>query len=308
MNNVDKHASAYVAAIDLGSNSFHLVVTQFTGTEFKKIKKLGCKVQLAAGLNKDNQLSLEAMQRGWSCLESFAAQLKKYSQIKVRALATCALRQAHNRQEFLTQAERILNVPIELISGEDEARIIHLGASRTMAKYSSHTLLVDIGGGSTEIIVAHDNQPQALFSLPLGCVTFSRDYFPNGHINATYFAQAVAAAQQHLQPIAATLKSLGWQYSFGSSGSSSSFVQIMQARQQGHGSLFSRAQLEQLKRDVLALSHIDEIQFAGLKPERRSIFIGGLVIMLAVFEALNLNEMRYVDAALREGALWSLVV
>lgn len=301
-----QHADDLIAAIDLGSNSFHMVVAQELQGEIRTIEKRGQKVQLAAGLDAKGHLSEEAQQRGLNCLREFAQRIQGMNPERVSVLATNALRAARNRQEFIERAEAILGYPIEVIAGREEARLIYLGVSHTLADDQGKRLVVDIGGGSTEFIIGAKFEPKALESLHMGCVSYTKRYFPGGNINQANFKEAVSAAKQELQNIAADYKKLGWKNAVGSSGTIRAAEQAVVENGWSSEGL-TLAGLKKLHQRMMAFDHIDDVALPGVKPERAQVFVGGLAILMAVFETLEIDQMVYSDGALREGALWDLM-
>lgn len=295
-----------IAAVDLGSNSFHMVVAQEFQGEIRTLEKRGQKVQLAAGLDADGRLSEEAQQRGLECLREFGQRLQGMNPKRVSVLATNALRAARNRQEFIDRAESVLGYPIEVIAGREEARLIYLGVAHTLADDAGKRLVVDIGGGSTEFIIGERFEPLALESLHMGCVSYTRQFFPDGKITEERFDEAVAAASQELLNIETNYKQLGWQSAVGSSGTVRAAEQALQENGWETEGI-TAAGLKKLRKQMLQYKTTDDVALAGVKPERRQVFIGGLAILQAVFDTFGLERMVYSDGALREGALWDLV-
>lgn len=295
-----------IAAIDLGSNSFHMVIAQEFQGEIRTLERRGQKVQLAAGLDERNYLSEEAQQRGLDCLKEFAQRVQGMNPERVSVLATNALRAARNRKEFIDRAETILGYPIEVISGREEARLIYLGVSHTLADDGGKRLVVDIGGGSTEFIIGAKFEPKLLESLHMGCVSYTKKYFPDGNITAARFKEAVSAAQQELQNIETQYKELGWKYAIGSSGTIRAAEFAAVSNEWSSDGLSFKA-LKTIRDRILAFETLDDVELEGVKPERRQVFIGGLAILFAVFKTFDIEHMVYSDGALREGALWDLV-
>lgn len=295
-----------IAAIDLGSNSFHMVVAQEFQGEIRTLEKRGQKVQLAAGLDDNNQLSEAAQQRGLECLREFAQRIQGMNPERVSVLATNALRAARNRQEFIVRAEEILGYPIEVIAGREEARLIYLGVSHTLADDQGKRLVVDIGGGSTEFIIGSRFEPKALESLHMGCVSFTQRFFKDGLITIGHFQEAVNAARQELQNIESAYKKLGWKNAVGSSGTIRAAEQAVMENGWSQEGL-TRDGLNQLRQRLLQFNHVDEVDLPGVKPERAQVFIGGMAILTAIFDTFDIEVMTYSDGALREGALWDLV-
>lgn len=294
-----------IAAIDLGSNSFHMVIAREFHGEFRILEKRGQKVQLAAGLDEHFQLSEEAQQRGLNCLREFAQRIQGMEPTRVSVLATNALRAARNRQAFIDRAEFILGYPIEVIAGREEARLIYLGVSHTLADDQGNRLVVDIGGGSTEFIIGERFEPKALESLHMGCVSFTKRFFNDNQITEKGFENAKAAARQELLNIETSYKKLGWDSAVGSSGTIRAAEQAAVALGWSTEGL-TRQALDKLIKQTLKFDTLDDVSLPGVKYERRQVFIGGLAILKAVFETFEIERMIYSDGALREGALWDL--
>lgn len=300
-----KHFSM-IAAIDLGSNSFHMVLAKADHGEIRILERLGEKVQLAAGIDEQRLLSEEAMQRGLDCLRRFAQLIIGLPEGAVRIVGTNALREARNRGEFIRRAEAILGHPVEVISGREEARLIYLGVSHSSADTPGKRLVVDIGGGSTEFIVGQRFEPLLRESLQMGCVSFTQRYFRDGKITPARYAQAYTAARLELMGIEHALRRLGWQEALGASGTIRAIGLVLKEAGQGNGGI-NPAGLTWLKRKVLKLGEVEKLDLPGIKPDRRSIFPAGLAIMEAISDALSLEGMSHSEGALREGVLYDLL-
>lgn len=170
------------AAVDLGSNSFHMVIARVVDGAMQIIGRLKQRVHLADGLGADNKLSEEAMERGLSCLSLFAERLQGFSPSSVCIVGTHTLRQAQNAADFLKRAEKVIPYPIEIISGNEEARLIFMGVEHTQPE-KGRKLVIDIGGGSTELVIGENFEPRLVESRRMGCVSFAQLYFPGGVIN-----------------------------------------------------------------------------------------------------------------------------
>lgn len=295
-----------IAAVDLGSNSFHMVIAREYQGEFRTLERRGHKVQLAAGLDENNILSEEAQQRGLDCLREFSQHLQGIEPYKVSVLATNALRVARNRKQFTERAAAILGYPVEVISGREEARLIYLGVSHTLPKAAGKRLVIDIGGGSTEFIIGTGSEPSMLESMHMGCVSFTRRFFANGEINEKNFANAIDAARQELMSIEASYKKMGWDQAVGSSGTIRAVEQALVGNGWETEGITSLG-LKKLRKQLLQFERIDDIAIPNIKPERRQVFVGGVAILTAAFEALGIERMVYSDGALREGVLWDLL-
>lgn len=295
-----------IAAIDLGSNSFHMIVARLDQGEIRPLERLGEKVQLAAGLDEEGCLSEDAQQRGLDCLSRFAQYTKHLNVGKVRVVGTNALRSAHNRENFIKRAQQILSHPIDVISGREEARLIYLGVSHTHADDFGRRLVVDIGGGSTEFIIGQRFEPQLLESLHMGCVVYSQRFFQDGTLTGRQFQEAYYAARLELLNIAAPYKEAGWEDVVGSSGTVKSIQNVLFAMGLTQSGITAEG-MEELRKQVIAIGHIDKVEFPGLKPERANIFPAGLAILMAVFDAFKIDRMCHSEGALREGLLYDMV-
>ncbi|KAA8731911.1 exopolyphosphatase [Acinetobacter qingfengensis] len=296
-----------LAAIDMGSNSFHLAIARVDHGEVKKVASMSEKVQLAAGLDENNYLNEAAQQRGLACLSRFVGRLSAVPTNRLRIVATNALRQAENGSEFIQKAAEILPKPIEIIAGREEARLIYLGVSHTMVN-GARRLVIDIGGGSTEFIIGEEFEPIMTESLQMGCVAYSKAYFPEGEISEKVFDKAVVAARKELSAIASAYLNTGWNTVVGSSGTIKACRHILvnmglsdeQQNVTFHG-------LKKLKDRLLKFKHISEIDFEGLRDDRRAVLPAGLAILYAIFDVLGIESLAYSDGALREGVMYDLL-
>lgn len=303
-NSTPKHFPL-IAAIDLGSNSFHIVLAETQQREIRIIKRIGAKVQLAAGLNEQLQLQDDAMQRGLECLRDFSELIHQLPQGAVRAVGTSSLRIARNRQTFIQRAEKVLGHPIDIISGREEARLIYLGVAHSLADAPNQRLVVDIGGGSTEFIIGQQFKSQLRGSLQIGCVTLTQRFFTDGIVTPQRYTQAYTAARLELLELEHSLLRMGWQDTVGASGTIRSIGLALAKAGLTQGEINSSG-LNWLKQQVLDIADINKIDIPGIKAERSSILPAGLAIMEAIFDALKVNQMTPCDSALREGILYDL--
>lgn len=296
-----------LAAIDMGSNSFHLAIAKVDHGEVKKVVSMSEKVQLAAGLDEDENLTEAAQQRGLACLARFVGRLSSVQTNRLRIVATNALRQAKNGHEFMQKAAEILPKPIEIIAGREEARLIYLGVSHTMAN-GGRRLVVDIGGGSTEFIIGEEFEPIHTESLQMGCVVFTNRFFPNGDISHKSFQKAFVAACKELTAIANTYRAEGWDTAVGSSGTIKACRQIMiNMGLSDEQESITREGLEKLKDKLLKYKHVSDLDFDGLKEDRRAVLPAGLAILYAIFEVMEIDRLMFSDGALREGVMYDLL-
>lgn len=294
-----------VAAVDLGSNSFHMTIAKVIDGGLLTMGRLKERVQLAAGLYEDDVLSDEAIMRGVSCLQMFGQRLKGMPPSAVRAVGTNTLRKAKNASTFLQLGGQALGFPIEVIAGKEEARLIYAGVAHTSAE-KDRRLVIDIGGGSTEIIVGTGFTPEVLSSLQMGCVAYAGKFFADGQISKSRFKDAQTQCYLELQTIEQQYRHIGWKNSIGSSGTVVCISDVLRALGQDDGVITLKG-LYQLRDQVLSVKSAQDLQLPGLSEDRRLIFVPGLAILLSCFEILGIIEMRATDAALREGLLYELV-
>ena len=297
-----------LAAIDLGSNSFHMVVAQLVQGEMRTIEKMSEKVQLAAGLDEQHYLSAEARERGLECLRRFSQRIASMQAQSIRVVGTNALRAARNANQFIHAAEQILGCPVEVVAGREEARLIYLGASHTLADDLGPRLVVDIGGGSTEFIIGERFETREAESLHMGCVSFRNHYFPDGTITAERMDSAITHAKQELLNIQQHFRARGWENCVGTSGSIKAIQSVV-----GNLSLaledggISRDAMEQLRAKLVTLGRVEQLESLGVREDRRSIFPAGFAILLAAFQSLSIQSMSFADGALREGLLYDII-
>lgn len=296
-------ASLY-AAIDLGSNSFHMLVVREVAGSIQTLSRIKRKVRLAAGLNSHNVLSPEAMERGWQCLRLFAERLQDIPQNQIRVVATATLRLAVNADEFLAKAEEILSCPVQVIRGEEEARLIYQGVAHTTGG-ADQRLVVDIGGASTELVAGTGAQANSLFSLSMGCVTWLDRFFNDRNLTQENFTAAEAAASDILEPILTELKRNSWKVCVGASGTVQALQEIMLA--QGMDERITLPKLQQLKQRAIQCGRLEELEIEGLTLERALVFPSGLAILIAIFKRLDIECMTLAGGALREGLVYGML-
>lgn len=296
-----------IAAIDLGSNSFHMAVAKLEHGHIRVVDSLSEKVQLAAGLDGQNNLTAEAFERGLACLSRFNQHLVGVAPDRIRIVATNALRVAKNAKVFAAAAQAIIDHPIEVIAGREEARLIYLGVAQT-SHAKGRRLVVDIGGGSTEFIIGKGIVPRLTESLHMGCVSFTQRYFADGKISAKSLDRAILAARQEIAGIAPDYLGAGWDCAIGSSGTIKAVRGVLQSM--GLASpdgCITADGLMQLRQVILRAAHTDELDLPGLKEDRKPILPAGFAIISAIFQSFCLQEMAYSDGALREGVLYDLI-
>jgi exopolyphosphatase/guanosine-5'-triphosphate,3'-diphosphate pyrophosphatase len=278
-----------------------MVIARRLGVDLQLIDRLRDPVQLASGLQEDNTLDQDSQERALECLARFGERVKRVPSDCVRAVGTNTLRRARNIRSFLTRARAALGHDIEVLPGREEARLIYLGVAHASADDSTRRLVVDIGGGSTECIIGERFQPIRTDSLFMGCVGFSRRFFPDGEISRKKFDAAKVAAELELQPIVRRYRQLGWQSCVGASGT----IRAIEAIVREHsGTPITRAGLDRLERAIIDAGRFDRLTFLSLEPDRRNVLAGGLAILSAVVDMFDVDEMQASAGALREGLLW----
>lgn len=292
------------AVIDLGSNSFHMMIAQVVAGSVQIIGRVKRKVRLASGLDENMELSKEAMLRGWECLDLFAERLQDIPKENIRIAGTATLRLAKNVSVFLKKAEQILGLPIEIITGEREAQIIYKGVSYTSSRKIKR-LVVDIGGASTELIAGDGDAPIICKSLDVGCVTYLERYFPGGYLSESNYTEAIAAAELEISSIRDLYKDFDWQEEVGASGTVQAIQEIL--IHQGHDEIITLERLVAIMQQSITYGVIDNLTIPGLVKDRRMVFPSGVAILIAIFRQLNLKGMTLAGGALREGQLYSML-
>ena len=294
-----------LAAVDLGSNSFHLIVARIEHGEIRPTQALSEKVQLGAGLD-GHVLSQSAIDTGLDCLRRFSQVLNSVAPERLRVVGTNALRRARNRRDFTEPARRILGAPVEVIYGREEARLVYLGVAHTLADDRRARLVVDIGGGSTEFAIGERFEPRQLESLQVGCVTYSRECFPDGELNKRNYMRASERACLEISHIRRDFQRKHWEEAVGSSGTLQAIEGILGAESWSDGTI-TRKGLQRMRKALLRYRRFDDIELAGLSAARRSVIAAGLAISEAVFDVLEIDVMRSSPGALREGVIYDLV-
>ena len=303
--NTDIESDTY-AAVDLGSNSFHMLVARREHGEMRVLDRIKEMVRLGGGLDSDGNLNPEVRQRALECLSRFGQRLRGIPANNIRAVGTQTFRRLKKANEFLLDAEQALECPVDIIAGREEARLIYLGVTQWIAGHQQKQLVIDIGGGSTELIIGEGFEPLEMESLQFGCVAVTNRFFADGTITAKKLKKAQRAVAAELQEIQTVYRKSGWQKAIGSSGTIRSAAAICEANGWGKKGITPKA-LENLKQKALSFDTISDIEIAGLSDRRQPVFIGGLAILLACFKALHIKELVISPYALREGLLHDLL-
>jgi exopolyphosphatase/guanosine-5'-triphosphate,3'-diphosphate pyrophosphatase len=299
-------AAEIYAAIDLGSNSFHLLVAKRTHGELRVLDRIKEMVQLGGGLDASGRLDEATRMRAIDCLARFGQRLRGIPAENIRAVGTQTLRRMHNANSFLMVVETALGCPVDIISGREEARLIYLGVSQGVAGSNDRRLVIDIGGGSTEIIVGSGQLARELESLQFGCVFVTRQFFPDGRIDQERWQRALGAVRAELQEFQLRYRQAGWDRAIGSSGTIRAVAEISRANGWGDRHITTRG-LAKLCQRLLDCGHAQAIDLAGLSERRRPVIAGGVIILQACFDALGIETMEVSPFALREGVLHDLL-
>ncbi len=295
-----------LAAVDLGSNSFHMLIARVVHGELHILDRMRETVRLAAGLDEEKRITPAARERALACLERFGQRIADLPEQAVRAVGTNTLRRARNARGFLRKGARALGHPIEVLPGREEARLIYLGVAHDLSDDAGRRLVVDIGGGSTECIVGERFEPLLADSLHMGCVSFSETYFSGGATDRERFRQAEIAARLELQSIERSYRAEGWDEAVGSSGTINSVAEILRLNGWSKGGI-SRAGLRRLRKILVAAGHVGRLELPGLAPDRAPVLPGGVAILIALFDSLGVEHLRTSSFALREGLLYDLL-
>lgn len=294
------------ATIDLGSNSFRLLIAKVREDKIlAPVDQIKETVRLAAGLDEENKLSDEAIERGLDVLSRFAERIVGFKKSRVRAVATSTLRVAVNANKFIEAANKILGFTVEVISGLEEARLIYIGATHSLAYSLSRRLIIDIGGGSTEFILGKGYDPEIMESMTIGCVSYNQRYFNDGNLTKANFDNAIFAARSRIQVMEHMLAKRTWESVVGTSGTAKTFYDL--CMENNLAEQITLPALHKLKDLLIGCKNINNCTLNGLKDDRKPVVAGGLAIMIAIMEELHIESMTIADGALREGVMYDLL-
>jgi exopolyphosphatase/guanosine-5'-triphosphate,3'-diphosphate pyrophosphatase len=295
-----------VAAVDLGSNSFHMIVCKLEDGKLRTIDRLKEMVRLASGVDNKRNINKETQKRALECLERFGQRIRDFPAGSVRIVGTNTLRMAKNSQQFIAKAEKALGHPIEIIAGIEEARLVYQGVANSLGSNANLRFVMDIGGGSTEYIIGKEDTAQVKESLNMGCVTVSNLFFKEGVISKKAFKKATVFAQQKLNPHQRKYNHKNWDEAIGASGSLRSIHKVLMATKWSNNGITTDG-LEKLVEHIVDCKHIDELKLPELDEERLPVFVGGVAIVYATFIELGIEQMTVSDGALREGLVHDLL-
>ena len=295
-----------LAVVDLGSNSFRLEIGRVEGDQVYQLDTWRETLRLGAGFDSKGRLKPAAMQAALACLARFRERLSGLHPAAVRVVATNAFRVARNAREFLARAERAIGLPIDVISGHEEARLTYFGVAHELPRSHEPRLVIDIGGGSTEFIIGRGLEPDRLDSLRIGCVEMTQRFFPEGEITRAGLDAAETVARVEIEAIARGFGPSLWREAYASSGTAVALADILEKNAFSAGGI-TPSGLARLRRRMLGAGHISRLRLNALKGERAPVLAGGLAIMSAAVAELGIERIDAVGGALRLGVLYDLL-
>ena len=295
-----------LAAVDLGSNSFRLEIGRIEHGQFYRTEYLKETVRQGGGLDDNRNLTAEAMQRGWDCLARFGERLAGFTEGEVCAVATQTLREARNRDVFLSAGSTLLGFPIDVISGREEARLIYQGVAQALPDSNERRLVIDIGGRSTELILGTGLESRQMESYRVGSIAWSMRYFTDGQFSKRAFQMAEIAAKAVLDESLTIYQPDQWDLAYGSAGTVNAVGDVLVAAGWPSGSV-SRDGLDWLLDKLLAAQSTDRLRLPGMREDRKAIIGGGLSILRALFDLLGITRLEQTTGGLRHGLLMDLM-
>ena len=300
-----------IAAIDVGTNSFHLVVASVDAEgHLEVLTREREPVRLGSGGEDMKRLEPDAMDRGISTLGRMRRIAVHAGATNVTAVATSAVREADNRSEFVERARVEADVDIEVVSGVEEARLIHLGVLAAVPLLDKRHLLIDIGGGSTEFVIGDGAQPLLLRSLKLGSIRLTDRFFPGGRTCERSVRECRIYIESFLGHLPSEIAELGFDTAVGSSGTIAALARICAIRRGDRDSRtgrlsFTAKELRSLSEDLVnATTPSRRLAIEGLEERRADIIVGGALLLSETFKLLGIKRMEVSDYALREGILF----
>lgn len=295
-----------LAALDLGSNSFHMVIARVIDGTVHVVDRVREPVRLAMGLDDENRIDEDTQSRALDSLARFGERIRGLPREQIRAVGTNTLRKAKNAKAFLKEARKMLGVPVEILSGREEARLIYQGVAHTLDDHGERRLVFDIGGGSTECIIGERFHAQQADSLFMGCVSYSQEFFHDGKINQKRMRAARTAAELEIEPIEARYVESGWERCVGASGTFRAVAQILEHNGWSAGKI-TRSGLRSLWDALVGAGAIEDIKVGGLTDDRKPVIVGGVAIVAALMRRFDVDEITVAKGALREGLLYDLL-
>ncbi len=289
---------SYFAAIDLGSNSFHMIIARVDNEAIDTVDRVKEMVQLARGME-SKRITQEAQDRAIDCLKRFSERLKNIPIHKVRAVATKSLRSAQNAKAFMLHAEAALGHPISIISGYEEARLVYKGLSHTVNTDAKKRLVIDVGGGSSEFIIGQRTDAHLLESLNIGCVVYADKFDLKSDITAKKMRKAYYAARLRIAKIRNIYLNEGWDIVYGTAGTMKSIADLL--KDTCGGVVINLESILVLKQAIIDDS---EKALESLPRLRRDVIPAGVAILWAIFKEFKIDKIRVADATLKEGLIF----
>jgi exopolyphosphatase/guanosine-5'-triphosphate,3'-diphosphate pyrophosphatase len=292
------------ACIDLGSNSFHLLIGEWEQGRIRIIERLSEKVQLGENVRASGEISPQAFARGIACLKRFKSLMDQYPLENYWALGTNTFRVTRNAEEFLAAAEQV-GIHISIISGVQEAVLIYAGVITGLPVSDANRLVIDIGGGSTEIIIGQHHDRLFTESLAIGSVAWRDRFFSDAARDTETLLQQMEkgrlAARAVFDVGAPGLKKIGWDEAYASSGTMKMLSQISAGAGFGYGKLKLKA-LYKLQ-ETMARCIASDGELTGLKVSRRDLLLPGWCVLVGLMESYGVRKITFSPTALREGML-----
>lgn len=303
----DKKTNPPYAAIDLGSNSFHMLIAQPEGNSIRKLDSLRMPVRLGAGLDKNKRLTSETEAAAIAALAQYAERVRDIPAKQIRMVGTNTLRRAKNRSHLMSEARRLIGKPIEIISGREEARLIYSAVSHTHADNSQQRLVIDIGGGSTEFIIGKGLEPQLMESVNMGCVSYSSRFLSGkGNLNSGNVKKAMTEAQLELQPLVVAYQNAGWDITIGCSGTIKAAARMLAEMGLTDGAI-TRDGLRKLVREIVKAGSVEAMNLTSVSQSRMQVVAGGLCVLRGIMKTLDIEVMQASQVALREGLIFDML-
>ncbi len=300
------NATPVYAAIDLGSNSFHMMVAELEGNSIRKVDSLRMPTRLAAGLDEKKRLKPDTEKMALDALSQYAERLRDVPRKNIRMVGTNTLRRAKNRDDFMNEARRILGLPIEIISGREEARLIYSAVSHTFPDANRQRLVMDIGGGSTELVVGKGFEPKLMESVNMGCVSYTGAFLSGDDgITALTMKRATIEAELELQPLKVAYKECGWDEVIGCSGTIKAAARMLAELGITDGAI-SYDGLKRLIKEIIKAGSVANLKLESVSESRMQVVAGGLAVLRAIMKTLDIDVMQASQVALREGLIFEM--
>lgn len=321
MKDSSKIPDQLVAGIDLGSNSFKLMIARVKEHQgsfhLQEIDTIKSTVRLANGLSDENKLDDETINKALNTLMRFGDRIQNFPKKNVCVIATNTFRIAKNAKFLIQEGEKLLGFPINVISGEDEARLVFTGAEHVSPVCDDNRFVIDIGGSSTELIVGKSDKIKIYDSLQLGCVTTNKKFFSDGKVDQKTMDAAINDSLEIIRSVSKKYKQLNWNQVVGSSGTCRAIADMISANHLNDnpilpvkdlGGLITLVGLEAIKQNLIEAKTIDNFKISGLKSERRPVIAGGISVLIAIFKEFNIESMEVSESAIIYGALHEAIL